>query len=151
MKDLDEIDIKILEILQEKGRTKRNQIADLVNLSTPSVSERLQKLENNGYIEGYYAKLNRKKFNYDILVFIVVEMEKSKYYEELAEKVKNHPDILECYSILGSGSHLMKAVAKDTQHLEKLLSEIQSWKGVIKTITSFALSTIKETSKIKIK
>jgi Lrp/AsnC family leucine-responsive transcriptional regulator len=151
MKDLDEIDIKILEILQENGRTKRNQIAELVNLSVPSVSERLQKLENLGYIEGYYAKLNRKKFNYDILVFIVVEMEKSRYYEEFAQKVKNYPEILECYSILGAGSHMLKAVAKDTQHLEKLLSEIQSWKGVVKTITNFALSTIKETVKIKLK
>jgi hypothetical protein len=46
---------------------------------------------------------------------------------------------------------MLKAVAKDTQHLEKLLSEIQSWKGVVKTIANFALSTIKETVKIKLK
>lgn len=147
---LDTTDIHILNILQEQGRTKRNVIAEAVGLSLPSLSERLKKLEEHGVIEGYFAKLDKKRFNYDIMCLIMVVMDSSKNYHRLAEHVKETPEILECYSILGEGSHQLKAVVKDTDSLEKLLSKIQSWEGVTRTITNFVLSTIKETTKINI-
>jgi len=147
---LDAVDIKILNALQENGRTKRNALAEIVGLSLPSLSERLKKLEEHGIIQGYYAKLDRKAFGYDLMAFILVVMDSSKNYDKLSEKVVKTPEILECHSILGEGSHIMKALVKDTEALEKLLSQIQSWPGVTKTLTSFVLSTIKETTKIKI-
>lgn len=147
---LDAIDIKILDRLQENARTKRNALAEEVGLSLPSLSDRLKKLEDNGIIEGYFTKVNRKVFGYDLMAFILVVMDSSKNYEKLSEKVLKTPDILECHSILGEGSHILKALVKDTEALEKLLSQIQSWPGVTRTITSFVLSTIKETTKIKI-
>ena len=143
---VDALDIKILNILQKNGRTKRNQIAEEVGLSVPSVSERLKKLEENGVIEGYYSKLNRKVFGYDLMAYILVMMETSKHYKSLLNKVDNIPEILECHSVLGEGSHLLKAVTKNTESLEKLLGEIQSWPGVTGTKTTFVLSTIKETT-----
>ncbi len=147
---LDNLDIIILKKLQENGRTKRNELADAAGLSLPSLSERLRKLEENGIIEGYYTKLDRHKFNLDIMAFIVVIMDSSKNYEKLTDHVKKTPEILECHAILGEGSHIMKALVKDTNSLEQLLSKIQSWPGVNRTITNFVLSTIKETSNINI-
>ncbi len=147
---LDDIDIKILSILQESGRTKRNVIAEAVGLSLPSLSERIRKLEDHGVIEGYYAKLNKKIFDYDIMAFIMVVMSSSKNYDQLTENIKNTQEITECYSVLGEGSHMLKATVKDTASLEKLLGNIQSWPGVTRTVTSFVLSTIKETTSIKI-
>lgn len=148
---VDTLDIKILDILQKKGRTKRNQIAEEVGLSIPSVSERLKKLEENGIIEGYFARLNKKAFGYDIMVYILVMMESSKHYKTLLSKVDHIPEILECHSVLGEGSHLLKALTKNTESLEKLLGEIQSWPGVTATKTTFVLSTIKETTVLNIK
>lgn len=147
---LDNLDLIILKKLQENGRTKRNELADAAGLSLPSLSERLRKLEENGIIEGYYTKLDRHKFNLDIMAFIVVIMDSSKNYEKLTDHVKKTPEILECHAILGEGSHIMKALVKDTKSLEQLLSKIQSWPGVNRTITNFVLSTIKETSNINI-
>lgn len=147
---LDAIDIKILEILQNEGRTKRNVIAEEVKLSLPSLSERLKKLEEKGIIEGYYAKVNRKPFGYDLMAFITVFMKSSKKFEELSEHVKETPEILECHAILGEGSHILKVLVKGTEDLEKLLAQIQSWPGVMRTLTSFVLSTIKETTNIKL-
>lgn len=147
---LDTIDIKILETLQKNARTKRNALAEEVGLSLPSLSDRLKKLEDNGIIEGYFTKVNRKVFGYDLMAFILVVMDSSKNYEKLSEKVLKTPEILECHSILGEGSHILKALVKDTEALEKLLSQIQSWPGVTRTITSFVLSTIKETTTIKL-
>jgi Lrp/AsnC family transcriptional regulator, leucine-responsive regulatory protein len=147
---LDDIDIKILNILQKAGRTKRNKIAEEVGLSIPSVSDRLNKLEEKGAIEGYYAKLNKKKFGYDIMAYIVVIMDSSKHYRNLITKVEKIPEIIECHSVLGEGSHMLKTIVKNTESLEKLLSEIQSWTGVMATKTTFVLSTIKETTEISI-
>ncbi|GBD87070.1 leucine-responsive regulatory protein [bacterium BMS3Abin03] len=147
---LDDIDIKLLKTLQQEGRTKRNQLAELVGLSVPSVSDRLKKLEENKIIEGYYAKVNRIAFGLDILAYIHVIMESSKHYKSLITRVDKKPEILECHSVLGKGSHLIKVLVKNTEALEKLLGEIQSWPGVISTRTTFVLSTIKETTAINI-
>ena len=148
---IDALDIKILNILQKNGRTKRNQIAEEVGLSIPSISERLKKLEENGIIEGYFAKLNKKSFGYDIMAYILVVMESSKHYKTLLSRVDHIPEILECHSVLGEGSHLLKAVTGNTESLEKLLGDIQSWPGVMATKTTFVLSTIKETTILDIK
>jgi len=148
---IDNLDIKILELLQEQGRTKRNQLAEAVSMSIPSVSERLHKLEGKQIIEGYYTKINRKAFGYDIMAFILLVMDSSKHYKILGSKVEQHPDVLECHSILGEGSHILKVIAKNTEALEKLLAEIQSWPGVVSTKSFFVLSSIKESTKIALK
>jgi len=147
---LDDLDIKMLNILQANARTKRNQLAEAVGLSIPSVSERLNKLEENGVIEGFYTKLNKKIFGYDIMAFILVMMDSSKHYKTLITHVEKKPEILECHSVLGEGSHMLKALVKNTEALEKLLSEIQAWPGVVSTKTTFVLSTLKDTTTINI-
>ena len=147
---LDDLDMRILRTLQQDGRTKRNELAEQVGLSVPSVSERLKKLEDNKIIKGYYAKVNRQAFGFDILAFILVMMDSSKHYKDLIKHVEKHPNILECYSVLGEGSHLLKVAVKNTESLEKLLSEIQTWLGVTSTKTTYVLSTIKETTAINI-
>jgi Lrp/AsnC family leucine-responsive transcriptional regulator len=147
---LDDLDIKIFNILQQKGRTKRNELAEVAGLSIPSISDRLHKLEERGIIEGYYTKLNKKAFGYDIMVYILVMMESSKHYKGLITRVEKIPSIVECHSVLGEGSHLLKAIVKNSESLEKLLGDIQSWPGVMSTKTTFVLSTIKETTVIDI-
>ncbi|MGE5804966.1 MAG: Lrp/AsnC family transcriptional regulator [Ignavibacteria bacterium] len=147
---LDDLDNKILQILQKKGRTKRNELAEAIGLSIPSVSERLHKMEERGIIEGYYTKINRKAFGYDIMAFILVMMDSSKHYKNLIAHVEKNPNILECHSVLGEGSHILKAISKNTDALEKLLGEIQAWPGVLGTKTTFVLSSSKETLAIDI-
>jgi len=147
---IDDLDIKILKTLQVSGRTKRNALAEQVGLSVPSVSDRLKKLEDKKIIEGYYTKVNRQAFGLDILAFIFVVMDSSKHYKDLIKHVDKHPNILECYSVLGEGSHMLKVAVKNTESLEKLLSEIQTWLGVTSTKTTYVLSTIKETTAINI-
>ena len=78
-------------------------------------------------------------------------MDSSINYNSLGSHVQKTPEILECYSVLGEGSHILKIIAQDTEALEKLLSKIQSWAGVTRTNTHFILSTIKETTEIRIK
>jgi Lrp/AsnC family leucine-responsive transcriptional regulator len=147
---LDEIDLKILKMLQENGRVKRNEIAQATGLSVPSVSERMKKLEDAGIIKGYTAILDSKKLGKDITAFVFVSIDSSKNYPLFIERVMDVDEILECHSITGEGSHLLKVKTENTSTLEKLLARIQSWPGVTGTRTNIVLSTIKETTKIKI-
>ncbi|MGA2623687.1 MAG: Lrp/AsnC family transcriptional regulator [Bacteroidota bacterium] len=147
---LDEIDAKLLETLQQRGRTRRNDLASLVGLSLPSVSERLRKLEEAGYITGYHARVDPKKLGMDITAFIFVQSESSKHYQSFIEHAKSLDDIIECHAITGEGSHLLKIRTENTSRLEKLLAKIQSWPGVTGTKTHLVLSTPKETTYVKI-
>lgn len=147
---LDEIDIKILKHLQRDGRAQRNRIAEMVGLSVPSVSERMRKLEDRKLIEGYYAVLSARKFHFDITAFIFVEVDSSAYYESFVHLALNDPEILECHSITGEGSHVLKVRTTDTASFERLLSRIQSWEGVKKTRSNLVLSSFKETRELPV-
>lgn len=151
MKDieLDEIDVKILEIVQDRGRIRRNDLAEQVSLSLPAASERLRKLEEAGIIVGYHAKLNHRFLHRDITAYMLVNVDSSKHFKSFLLSANMNDEILECHAITGEGTHLLKIRTFNTDSLEKLLAKIQSWTGVTKTTTSLVLSTSKETMRIK--
>jgi len=147
---LDETDVLILNHLQDNGRAQRNKLAEIVGLSVPSVSERMRKLEERNLIEGYHAILNSKQFNLDITAFIFVEVDGSANYPKFVEEVATVSEVLECHSITGDGSHILKIRTRNTETLEQLLSKIQSWEGVKKTRSNLVLSSYKETRRIEV-
>lgn len=148
--NLDQIDVSILKHLQRDGRAQRNTIAEVVKLSVPSVSERMRKLEERGLIQGYCAILDAKKFNFDITAFIFVEVDSSNNYRNFVERVVREAEVLECHSITGDGSHLLKVRTKNTESFERFLSNIQSWDGVKRTKSNIVLSSFKETRELPI-
>lgn len=145
----DDIDVRLIDILQKNGRTKRNDLAEAVGLSLPAVSDRLKKLEDNGIITGYLATVDHKKLGRDITAFIFVRVDSSKHFNAFLDHARHVDDILECHAITGEGSHLLKIRTKNTESLEKLLAKIQAWNGVVSTRTSLVLSTSKETFYVK--
>ncbi len=150
MQELDDIDQRMLDILQKAGRTRRTELAAKVNLSLPAASDRLRKLETLGYITGYHAVLDPKKFGKDITAFVVVTVDSSKHFAAFVEHARETDEILECHAITGEGTHLLKIRTDNTASLEKILAKVQSWYGVVKTSTSVVLSSAKETTRIKI-
>jgi Lrp/AsnC family leucine-responsive transcriptional regulator len=146
----DDTDYKILDILQHHGRTRRNDLAEQIGLSLPSASERIKKLEEAGYIEGYFARLDHRKLGKDITAFIMVTVDSSKHYQSFVEHAHSTDEIMECHAITGDGSHLLKIRTENTSTLERLLARIQSWTGVTGTRTHLVLSTTKEHTHIKL-
>lgn len=142
---IDEIDAKILELLQRDGRMKRSDVADEVGLSISAVSERMRKLEERDVIQGYKAVVDSKRLRLDITAFIRVSVEGSEQYSSFVDRVTEMDPVLELHSITGEGSHVMKIRTRDTTSLERFLSEIQALPGVSGTTTSIVLSTFKET------
>lgn len=147
---LDEIDIQILKHLQQNGRAQRNTIAEIVKLSIPSVSERMRKLEERGLISGYHAVLDSRRFGFDLTAFMFVEVDGSNNYPIFVERIIQEPEVLECHSITGEGSHVLKVRTRDTDSFEKFLSKVQSWDGVKRTRSHIVLSSFKETRDLPI-
>ncbi|HAP35748.1 MAG TPA: AsnC family transcriptional regulator [Bacteroidetes bacterium] len=114
------------------------------------MSERLRKLEESGVIVGYTTFVDPKKVGKDITAFINVTIDTSKHYSSFLDHAKSTDEILEIHSVTGTGTHLIKIRTENTSSLERLLSKIQAWSGVVNTTTSIVLTTMKETNKIKI-
>jgi Lrp/AsnC family leucine-responsive transcriptional regulator len=147
---LDEIDVKLLTLLQEDGRMSQHDLAEAVGLSSPATGDRLRKLEERGIILQFTTVLDGKKLGQDITAFILVGVDSSRHYAAFIKKASAHPEILECHAITGQGSHLVKIRTESTSTLEHLLAQIQSWPGVQWTQTSIVLSSIKETGRISL-
>jgi Lrp/AsnC family transcriptional regulator, leucine-responsive regulatory protein len=141
---IDPIDLKILFILQNRGRSRLADIADEVELSAPAVMERVKKLEATGVIKGYQALLDAKKVGKDITAFIGVSIGNQRDIDKFATQMLRNPDVLECHHVTGDESFILKVKSADTTSLEKLLGEIRSVEGVTRTVTKVVLSTAKE-------
>ena len=150
MDRIDDIDAKILSLLQEQGRVKRNRIAEEVGLSVPSVSERMRKLEDRGVIAGYHAVINAKRLHIDITAFIRVNVDNSDDYPEFVNRASDLAEVQELHSITGEGSHMLKVRTRNTTSLERLLAKIQAWPSVHGTSTSIVLSSYKESRAVEV-
>src|SRR5258708_35411951 len=101
---LDQIDLKILFILQNDGRRRLADIADEVELSAPAVMERVKKLEASGVIRGYQALLDGKKVGKDITAFIGVSNGNQSDTDKIAPHMSGYTDVLGCQSLTVDGN-----------------------------------------------
>ena len=145
---IDQRDIQILTMLQRNARASASEISQAIQLSVPAVGERIKKLTDSGMIKGYATILDHKQAGLDLTAFVFIVSEHSNSYSAFVEKASAHPSVLECHSIIGTGSHILKVRAHNSQALENLLYEIQNWPGVNRTQSNLVLSSYKETSTI---
>ena len=147
---LDQIDLKILYILQNDGRKRLADIADEVELSAPAVMERVKKLEASGVIKGYQALVDGKKVGKDITAFIGVSVGNQRDMDRFASQMMECQDVLECHHVTGDESFVLKVKSANTGSLEKLLGDIRSVEGVTRTVTKVVLSTAKENQAVEL-
>ncbi len=143
---MDEKDKEILNILQVNGRMTASEISDRIDLSIPTVAERIRKLTEYGFLQEFRAIAGAKKVGYDVTAYILLDMSSASDYDDVVKRSKKNSEVLECHSITGEGSHILKIRTKNTSSLELLLRDIQSWPGVRRTRTMIVMSTIKETT-----
>lgn len=148
---MDTIDRQILDLLQDDGRTTVLQIAKRVNLSSPSVCERLKKLHSRGYIKKYVAILDEKKLGKQTTAFIHVSIKYPKYFPGLISRIREFPEVLECHKTTGNHSCILKVKVEDTEALDRLLTgKIGEIEGVTNATTEMVLSTIKEETRLNL-
>ena len=140
---LDQVDRDILEILQKDGRSSASFIAEEIGMSVPAVSDRIKKLQETGVINGFTALLNHRKVGLDVSAFITVISESSSHYSDVIRETNNSPEIIQCFTTTGNGSHVLLALVENTHSLERLLRKIQGWPGVMRTEAQIILSSYK--------
>ncbi|QRN96148.1 Lrp/AsnC family transcriptional regulator [Archangium violaceum] len=142
---MDELDYRIVDVLQRDGRATQLEISRTVGLSQPAVAERIRKLEERGVITGYSARVDAAKLGKDITAFIGVSIEHPKYFEGFAKKVLALPEVLEAHRVAGQDSYILKVRTANTKTLDTLLVEtLRTISGVTRTHTTIVLSSIKE-------
>ena len=138
---IDNKDRQIINILLKSGRESASGISDKLNLSVPTVIDRMKKMQELDIISGFKAVVNYKKIGLDVSALITVISESSSNFADIVAKSKETPEVVSCYATTGHGSHVMIINAKNTESLEKILRKIQSWPGVKRTETQIILSS----------
>lgn len=150
---LDEIDRAMLDILQRAGRISNADLARRVNLSPPATHVRLKRLEQEGYIDEYVARLSRTKLGYGMMCYMSIGLQahQSEELETVRRQLRDMPEVLECCFVTGEFDYLLKVVLRDQSDLERfILRQLSPLPGLARISTSMVVSEIKSTTALPV-
>jgi Lrp/AsnC family leucine-responsive transcriptional regulator len=146
---IDDISLKILKILQEKARIPNVEVARQVGMAPSAVLERIRKLEQQGYIDGYEVRLNPERFARPLVAFIYVGVDGHDPQGAIAQALTDLAESQEVHFIAGEDCYLVKVRVSTPLALGALVrQQIAAIPGVRRTRTAVALATMKETWRI---
>lgn len=152
--DLDRIDLRILQVLQEDGRISNLKLAEAVALSPTAVLARVQRLTRDGFIVGYEARLDPVKLGVGMLVFVEVLLDRTtpNVFEAFKASVQVHPQILECHMVAGGFDYLLKTRMSDMQAYRDFAGTVL-WQlpGVRETRTYAVMEEVKSTARLPLR
>ncbi len=138
--EIDNVDLKILNLLMEDAKIPYTEIAKKVFVSGGTVHVRMKKLEEMGVVQGTTLKLDYSKLGYDITCFIGIYLQKSSLYDEVVEKLREIQEIVTVNYTTGNYSIFVKLHCRDTKHLREVLHDkIQKVEGIERTETLISL------------
>lgn len=145
---LDKTDRKILNILQNEGRLSNVELARRVHLSPSPCLDRVKRLEADGYIESYAARLNASKLGLGNVAFIQITLDRTTadVFDEFKRAVVNVPEVEECHMVAGGFDYLLKLRIADMEAYRLLLGQLVELPGVAQTHTYMAIESIKQGS-----
>ncbi len=147
--ELDEIDRKLLRILQENAKTPYSRISESLGVSEATVHLRIKKLLKQGVIKGFQAVVDPEKVGKGVLAIIAITATPQKY-DCVLEELKKIEEVYEIYDVTGEYYTITKVRVSGRDELAKVLDRIGSIDGVQATRTMYVLRVIKEETKIKI-
>jgi Lrp/AsnC family leucine-responsive transcriptional regulator len=147
---LDATSLAIVAALAKDGRASYQAIADEVGLSRPAVMERVKRLEEQGVITGYAARLDRAKIGRPITAFINVRYPSSSHVgtEPWILALENHPDVLECHHVAGDDCYILKVAVSGVDKLQETLRALRPQGEAANTRTTIVLSTLFEKANV---
>ena len=140
---LDEIDKKIIKVLQDDARTSLRKISKLVKVSLGTVSNRVKRMEKNGVIKGYSVILDPDQIGWELNVVIGLRIQKGRLIE-IQERIAKDSRVHGVYDVTGDFDSMIIARAKNRKDLDDLSKNVLSIDGVERSITHLVLNTVKE-------
>lgn len=140
---LDEIDKRIIRVLEKDARTSLRKISKRVDVSLGTVSNRVKKMEKNGVIKGYSVILNPEEIGWELNVVIGLRIQKGRLIE-IQEKIAKDSRVYGVYDVTGDFDSMVIARAKNRKDLDDLSKNVLSIDGVERSVTHLVLNTVKE-------
>ena len=151
--DLDRIDLKILDFLQEDGRISNLKLAEKVALSPTAVLARVQRLTKDGYILGYEARLNPLQLGASMMVFVEVLLDRTtpNVFDAFKAAVQVRPEIMECHMVAGGFDYLLKTRMADMLAYREFAGTVL-WQlpGVRETRTYAVMEEVKNSTRLRL-
>lgn len=148
---LDRTDIAILRVLQSEGRISNVELSDRVHLSPPATLARVRRLEQEGYISGYAALLNRELLGHDnlALIEIALELHQHERIAEVLERLVAMPEVMECYHVTGEYDYMLKVSTVNNRALDAFIAKrLIPLPGIARIHTSIVLKALKQTTQL---
>lgn len=148
-KDIDQIDIAILSILQRDASIAVAEVAKSVGLAQSPCWRRIQRLRQQGVIRSQVALVERRMLGLNLEVFVQVRFlrEQPDALRKFEEAIQNAPEVIECYMLMGEVDFLLRVLARDVDHYERFLREtLAPLSGVRDINSSIAISAVKSTT-----
>lgn len=137
---LDDTDLRILDIISKNARTPFKDVAAEVGVSRAAVHQRVNRMIDLDVIIGSGYHIDPKKIDFKTCTYIGIFLEKGSLYSTVTEKLKLIPEVVECHYTTGQYAIFVKVYAKDNEHLRDILSDkIQKIGGVASTETFISL------------
>ena len=153
MTELDRIDRKILGLLQRQGRMSMTELSEQIGLSTSPCAERVKRMERQGVITGYHARIDPKLVEKPLLVFVEITLttKSGEVFDKVRNQIANMPEVLECHLVSGSFDYLVKARLSAMTQYRDLLSNILNQIPVPSQSHSYVvMEEVKESSYITV-
>lgn len=153
MMKIDQIDKKILDILQEDARITNIELSTRIGISAPATLERVKRLEKNGVIKKYVALIDPAKVSRGTfaLVSVALLIHQIPSIDSFTKQINKLEEVLECYHITGSDDFMLKIAVENIEKYEQfILQKLTKIKGVSKVTSNIVLSTVKFNTKIYI-
>ncbi|MFC7444010.1 Transcriptional regulator, AsnC family [Mesoflavibacter sp. HG96] len=150
---LDQIDRKLLKLLQSDSKQTNKAIALQLDLSVTAVFERIKKLENNGVINKYVALVKKDKVDKTFVAFCHIKLSQhlQDYVIQFEKEVNKLTEVIECHHISGEYDYLLKVVVKDMEDFREFMVEkLTKIKHIGSTHSMFVISEVKHTTAISI-
>jgi Lrp/AsnC family transcriptional regulator, leucine-responsive regulatory protein len=144
---IDDIDLRILDMLQRNGKLSQAKIAGAVGLTTPSVNERIKKMERHGMIKGFVALLDHEKMGLPITAYIDVALEHPRFEKSFIDDLERLLAVQECHYLAGDFAYRLKVKAANPAALADFLQQrLLAIRGVQRARTCLSLSSKKEST-----
>jgi|TARA_B100001741_G_C16278055_1_gene470890 Lrp/AsnC family leucine-responsive transcriptional regulator len=153
MKTVDQIDIRILRVLQRDGRISNTELAEEVGLSNSACHRRLKRLIDQSIISSFVALVDARAVDLKSTVFVEIKLVKQvdEVLEEFERAVCLIPEVLECYLMAGSADYLLKVSVKDTEDYERIhRKNLSRLPNVLNMVSSFALRNVHKSTALPI-
>jgi Lrp/AsnC family transcriptional regulator len=147
--ELDRSDLRILKLVQEHAHLSAAEVAERLGMTSSTCWRRMSRLEETGVIKARVALLDREKVGLSVMVFSHVKLSGHGRDALLRfeQAVRSHPEILECYTLMGETDFLLRIVCRDIKAYEAFfLDHLSRFPGVQSVNSSIALAVIKETT-----